>query len=285
MRCFVLMAKKEKKPQYLASPLNNPMKNYEVYYMSPFEKVLYALLLLGVGGAVGLVFYGGLFKVDGDSTTVTYISNAIVFFGVGFLTIKFFLPAINEKLLSIRKKSLQDQFMNFLETLSVSLVSGNTMHDAIINSKADLLNQYSEGDMIIVELTEIINGVTNGKTIEEMLENFGLRSTNEDIINFSNVISNCYRLGGNFAHVVRHTREIISDKIAVSEEISTKISSNKLQLNVMCIMPIALVALLKATSADFASNLASFLGVFVTTVAIAIFVAAYFWGQKIIDIR
>ncbi len=279
------MAKKEKKPQYLTSPLNNPMTNYEVYYMSPLEKVLYALLVLGIGGAVGLVFYGGLFKVDGDPTTATHISNLIVFIGVGLLAVKFFLPAINEMLLARRRKSLQDQFMNFLETLSVSLASGNTMHDAITNSKADLLNQYSEADMIIVELTEIIDGVTNGKTIEEMLENFGLRSANEDIINFSNVISNCYRLGGNFGHVVRHTREIISDKIAVSDEIATKISSNKLQLNVMCIMPIALVALLKATSSDFANNLASVLGVFVTTIAIAIFVAAYFWGQKIVDIR
>ena len=278
------MAKKDKIPQYLASPLNNPMLNYDVYYMSFVEKVIYTLLVICIGGVVGLVFYGGLFKSDGDPTTATYISNTVVFFGVGLLASKFSVPAINEMLLNRRKKKLQNQFMNFLETLSVSLSSGNTMHDAITNARTDLLNQYSEEDLIIVELTEIISGLTNGKTIEEMLENFGLRSSNEDIINFSNVISNCYRLGGDFGHVVRHTREIISDKIAVSDEIATKISSNKLQLNAMCIMPIALVALLKVTSSDFANNLASIVGVFVTTIAIGIFVASYFWGQKIIDI-
>ena len=278
------MAKKEKAPQYLASPLNNPMINYDVYYMSFAEKVLYTLLVICIGGLVGLVFYGGLFKSDGDPTTATFISNLVVFVGVGLLASKFFVPAINDMLLNNRKKKLQDQFMNFLETLSVSLSSGNTMHDAITNARSDLLNQYSEGDLIIVELTEMIAGLTNGKTIEEMMENFGIRSSNEDIINFSNVISNCYRLGGDFGQVVRHTREIISDKIAVADEIATKISSNKLQLNAMCIMPIALVGLLKLTSADFASNLASVLGVFVTTIAIGIFVASYFWGQKIIDI-
>lgn len=279
------MAKKEKAPQYLASPLNNPMLNYEVYYMSAFEKILYSLLVIVVGGAVGLVFYGGLFKSDGDPTFATYISNAVVFLIVGLLAAKYFVPAINEMLLNRRKKALQSQFMNFLETLSVSLSSGNTMHDAVTNARTDLLNQYSESDMIIVELAEILAGMANGKNMEEMLENFGLRSANEDIINFSNVISNCYRLGGDFGHVVRHTRDIISDKVAVSDEIATKISSNKLQLNAMCIMPIALVALLKVTSTDFANNLASILGVVVTTVAIGIFVASYFWGQKIVDIR
>ena len=34
-----------------------------------------------------------------------------------------------------------------------------------------------------------------------------------------------------------------------------------------------------------AENLASFLGVVVTTIAVGIFVASYFWGRKIIDIR
>lgn len=36
---------------------------------------------------------------------------------------------------------------------------------------------------------------------------------------------------------------------------------------------------------DKFSNLSSFLGVIITTIAIGIFVASYFWGQKIIDIQ
>jgi len=175
--------------------------------------------------------------------------------------------------------------MDFLECLAAALASGSTMYDAVVGAKNDMLNQYEETDMIIVEITEIIGSVNNGKNLEEAIQNFGLRSSNEDILNFSNVISNCYRLGGNFRDVVRHTREIISDKIAVADEIETKLSSNKLQLNAMCLMPIALVGLLKVSSTDFAQNLASLVGVLVTTIAIGIFVGAYIWGNKIIDIR
>ena len=139
--------------------------------------------------------------------------------------------------------------------------------------------------MIIIELNEIISGIENGHTLEEMVIAFGQRAENEDIKNFSNVISNCYRIGGNFKDVIRKTRDIISDKIAIEEEIETKLSSNKLQHNAMTLMPIALVGMLKLSSASFAANLASFLGVLVTTIAIGLFGVSYFWGQKIIDIK
>ena len=277
-------SKKVKAPQYINSPMSTPMLNYGVYYMTAAEKFLYSIAVLLVGGLVGLVFYGGLFKVEGEATLATYISNSVVFLGVGLIAAKFFVPAINAMLLNKRKKALQKQFMDLLEALSASLAAGNTMYGAVVNARTDLLNQYSENELIIVELSEIIAGIDNGKTLEEMLQNFGERSDNEDIMNFSNVISNCYRLGGNFGSVVRHTREIISDKVAVADEIATKIASNKLQHNAMCIMPIALVAMLKLTSPDFANNLNSLLGVVVTTIAIGIFVASYFWGQKIINI-
>ena len=281
------MAKKKQKvreKKYLPSPINNKMLNYAVYVMSPAEKLLYAFLIFVVGGLAGLIFYGGLFKEDGAATTATYISSAVIFALVGGIAIKVFLPMMKDMLKQKRNKVLQQQFMNLLETLSTSLAAGNSLRDAFFNAKDDLLGQYDEKAMIIVEVSEIVAGVKNGNTIEEMLTDFGARSGNEDIVNFANVISNCYRLGGNFSSVVRRTREIIGDKVAVADEIETKIASNKMQLNVMCTMPVVLVGMLKISSAQFAESLASVLGILVTTVAIGIFVGAYFWGRKIIDI-
>lgn len=281
------MSKKNQQiePQYITSALNNQMLNYKIYYMSFREKLLYFLLTFVAGGAVGLIFYGGLFKSEGEATTATAISNLVVFCLVGLIAAKFFVPAIRTSLKNKRDKKLRKQFMNLLENLSVSLAAGNTLNDSFVNSKTDMLNQYSERDMIIIELGEIISGMENGHTLEEMMTAFGQRAENEDIENFSNVISNCYRMGGNFKDVIRKTRDIISDKIAIEEEIETKLASNKLQHNAMCLMPIALVGMLKLSSASFAANLSSFLGVIITTIAIAIFVASYFWGQKIIDIE
>ena len=281
------MSKKKQQiePQFIPSALNNQMLNYKVYYMSFTEKLIYFLLTFIIGGVVGLIFYGGLFKSDGEPTTATMVSNIVVFCLVGLIADRFFVPAIRRNLKNKRDKALRKQFMNLLENLSVSLAAGNTLNDSFINAKSDMLNQYSEKDMIIQELSEIISGMDNGHTLEEMMTAFGQRVGNEDIENFANVISNCYRMGGNFKDVIRKTRNIISDKIAIEEEIETKLASNKLQHNAMCLMPIILVGMLKLSSASFAANLSSFLGVVVTTIAIAIFVSSYFWGRKIINIE
>lgn len=279
------MSKKHtKEPQFLPSPLNNPMVNYKVYVMSLKEKIVYFVLSLALGGAAGLVFYGGLFKDEGDPTTATYISNFVIFIGVGLIASKFAIPAITDMLINRRAKKLRKQFIDLLETISTLLTSGSTVNDAFIQAGNDLKNQYTETDMIIVELNEIVQGVSNGITLEEMLDDFGARSNNKDIQNFSNVISNCFRLGGNFKDVVRRTRDVISEKVQIEEEIATKISSNKIQLNAMTLMPVVLVGMLKMSSGTFADNLSSFVGVLVTTIAIVLFVVAYFWGQKIIDI-
>lgn len=277
--------KKNIKPKYVLSPLNNKMLNYSVYYMSFKQKIFFTCLAFIIGGLVGLVFYGGLFKSEGEDTTATLISNIAVFCIVGLIAIKASAKSIKEKLKSNRDKKIESQFMDLLENLSTALSAGNTVNSAFVNAKAEMANQYSEKDLIIQELSEILLGLENGKTLEEMLLSFGKRSGNEDIENFSNVMSNCYRLGGDFKKIVSRTRNIISDKIAVSSEIETKLASNKLQFQFMCFMPIALVAMLKLTNGSFQSNLASPIGVVVTTIAIAIFVISYFWGNKIINIR
>lgn len=281
------MLKKDKKvePQFIPSILNNKMLNYKVYYMSFTQKVIYFLLTFVISGIVGLIFYGGLFKSEGEATKATMISNIVVFCIIGLIGTKFLIPEIRTNLKNKRDKELRKQFINLLENLSTSLSAGNTLNDSFINAKSDMQNQYTEKDMIIQELKEIISGMDNGHTLEEMMTAFGERAGNEDIKNFANVISNCYRIGGNFKDVIRKTRNIISDKIAIEEEIETKLASNKLQQKAMCLMPIALVGMLKISSSSFAANLSSFLGVTITTIAIVIFVISYFWGQKIINIE
>ena len=83
--------RKNNGPQYYVSKTNTQVLNYDVYVMKKTEKFLYMLLLFIAGGAVGLIFYGGLFKEDGQATLMTTISNFVVFAIVGLLAIKYFL--------------------------------------------------------------------------------------------------------------------------------------------------------------------------------------------------
>lgn len=281
------MAKKEKntEPQYYMSAINNPVLNYNVYIMKPTERLLFFLLTFIAGGLVGLIFYGGLFKVDGEATFATFISNIVVFAGVGFLSSKVFMKVINNALRNKRLKKLKTQFRDFLDSLSNSLSGGMNVNDAIMNSYDDLESQYSPDAYIVKEVGEMINGIHNNIPIEEMLRDFGTRSGNDDIANFATVFETAYRTGGNIKDIIRRTTDIISEKIMIAEEIQTKITSNKLQMQIMNVIPIFLVLMLRMSSSEFDAAFGSIVGVICMTIGVGFFLAAYKMGQKMMDIK
>lgn len=281
------MAKKKKvvEEAYICSPLNNPMPNYAVYVLSKSEKIVVSLIAFVLGGLVGLVFYANLFMVEGVATLATHISNIVVFCAVGLLAIKFILPMYRDRCLNKRKATLRCQFRDMLESLASSFASGSNVQNSFETAAEDMLMQYNENDYIVLEMKEIISGMKQNIDIEVMLEHFGMRSGNEDIVSFADVFSVCYRKGGNMNSVVRRTHGVISEKMAVADEIETKLTSNKMQHNVMSVMPIAVVALLRLTNDAFAANFATLIGVLANTVAIGIFVGAYIYGNKIVDIE
>lgn len=282
------MAKKDKviEPQYYTSKINTQVLNYDVYVMKPSEKMLYSVALLLVGGVIGLIYYGGLFKnEEGTNTLMTMISNAVVFVLVGFLCVKMFLPVICDSLKNKRINKLKKQFVDFASSLTNSLASGMNMNDSLNAVYLDLQAQYSEEAYIVEEVKEIINGINNNIPVETMLEDFGLRSGIPDITNFATVFATCYRTGGNIKSIVRRTTDIISEKVMISSEIETTITSNKMQMNVMNVLPIVILVMMRFLSAEFAASFGSVIGVIGLTVSAALTVVAYKLGQKIMDIK
>lgn len=281
------MAKKEKiqEPEFINSPLNNPMPNYAVYIMGKTENIIVKVIFFIAGGLVALIFYGNLFMVDGFVTLATHISNVVVFIILGLLAIKFLVPMYKKRCLEKRKNALKQQFRDMLESLAASFSSGSNVQMAFESAVEDLKMQYSPKDYIVREMEEVINGMKQNINVEVMLENFGKRSGNEDIVSFADVFSVCYRKGGNMNSVIHRTHSVISEKMAVADEIETKLTSNKMQHNVMSVMPIAVVAMLRFTNESFAANFATPVGVIVNTIAIGIFVGAYIYGNKIVDVK
>ena len=271
--------------QYVNSLINNAVMDYRVYVMNPMEKIIVSIALIIIGGLVGLVFYGGLFKSDGEATLATYISNLIFFMIVGLYARKMFLPISKNSRLKKRQDKLRKQFRDMMESLSASLSSGSNVLNAFNSALIDLKMQYTESDYIIIELQEIIDCMGSNVNAEEAMHFFGERSGIEDIQTFADVFEICYRRGGDMKRIVRRTYDVISDKMAINDEIETKLTSNKMQHNAMSVMPIAVVALLRVTNASFAESFATVQGVLVNTVAIVIFVSAYKYGKKIIDIK
>lgn len=286
MALFSKKEKPEKEPQYFASATNEEVYNYNVYYMSKKEKTAYFLIAFAVGAIVGYLFFGGLAKdAYGNATMATHISDICICSIVGIIAGKAFLPMRTEQIIEKNKRTLNTQFRDMLESLTTALGAGKNVPDAFASTQADLTNQYNEDAFILKEVEVILNGLHNNINVEDLLLDFGKRSSNNEIENFANVFNVCYRKGGNIKDVIRNTHEILSDKMEINEEVVTTISSSKLNLNIMTIMPIFMIAAIKMMSPDFASNFATPSGIAATIVAVIIFVLAYLIGKKIMVIK
>lgn len=285
---MALFKKKEKtqEPEFFTSATNIPTVNYKVYYMKPIEKTLYFLLAFVVGAAVGYLFYGGIGKNEfGQPTTLTLVLNIVIPVIVGTIAGRLFVPMRTKSIIAKRKTELSRQFRDFLDSLTTSLGAGKNVNDSISAVYEDLKVQYDSDAYIIKELEIIISGVHNNIAIEELLEDFGIRSDIDDIKSFANVFKISYRKGGNIKDIIRNTHSILSDKMEISEDIETLTTSNKLEQNIMVFMPIALIAVIKMMSPEFAENFVKPTGIISTTISIGIFVVAYFIGKSVLDIK
>lgn len=276
----------EQEPQYYKSATNIRTLNYRVYIMKPTEKILYSVAAFLVGALVGYLFYGGI-GVDefGNPTAVTYVLNTVIMVSVGVLAARLFVPIRNEQLRVARQNKLKSQFRDMLEAISTSLNAGKNVPESFAAVYADLKNQYEEDAFILNELYVINAGLTNGITIEELLDDFGKRSGCEDIQDFASVFEICYRKGGNIRDTIRNTYDILSDKMAITEEIETIVTGSKSEQNLMLIMPVLLIAMIKVGSAEFAANFVTPSGLAATTIALVMFVASYFIGRIVLDIK
>ena len=144
---MALFQKKEKnppEPQYFTSATNEQVYNYNVYYMSKKEKLLYILLAFAVGAVVGYLFYGGLAKDEyGYATTMTHILNIVIPSIVGIVAVRLFLPMRNKQIVEKKKRMLNSQFRDMLDSLTTAIGAGKNVPDSFVSVRDDLQNfQY-----------------------------------------------------------------------------------------------------------------------------------------------
>ena len=158
------------------------------------------------------------------------------------------------------------------------------MFDSFTGAAEDLAVQFSADADIVKEVNLIRIGLDNNIQIEDLLLNFAERSGVEDVRNFANVFATCYKKGGNIKDVIKNTASIIGDKIEIQMELETMVSGQKNEQNIMLVMPVVFIVVLKSMGGDLI-DLESPIGIISVTIALGIFVLAYFISKKILNIK
>ena len=247
---------------------NKDLIDYNIYIMDKKEKVTGFLLGALLGYLAIYIFFN------------SKIMGLILCIVTGFVGIRIY----RNILCNNRKKALILQFRDMLESLSTSVGTGKNIPDAFLDCLYDMKSQFDENSYIVQEVTRIVTGCSNNINIELLVNDFAVRSHNEDIQAFSDVFSVAIRKGGNMKDIISETKDIIADKITTQMEIRSIIAGKKNELNIMMLMPFIVVMQVNgmtATSSDLKIIIITFR---VKCVALSMLVAAYFMGQKMMEI-
>lgn len=261
---------KEKEREAKAN-IETHLVNYAVYRLSAREFIFNAGIAILFLGFLGYLFY--------ESWIMAGILGA---FGLMF-------PFMRKKsLLAQRKEKLNLQFKEAIASLSSSLAAGRSIENSFKEVVDDLYLLYPDPSTYIIREFEIINRrVENGETIERAVQDFGIRSDIEDIMNFANVFITCKRTGGNLVEVIRRTSDIISEKIDIQQDVSVMLAQKKFESRIMSLAPIGMILLLKYSAADYLAPMYQWgeKGPLIMTVCLGILGFSYWMGQRIMNIK
>ena len=244
-------------------------RNYEEYCFTKKEIITYVLQSLMLCGVMDYLFYKSWWMM------VSAVPVTI-----------FFLKWRKKQLIRNRKRNLNYQFKDALNSLSVAVQAGYSVENAVSACARDLERLYADGGDIVEEFHYIESQQKVSVPVEELFLDFGERSHIEDIENFASVFYAAKRTGGDMDKVIQKVARMLGDKIDVKKEIEATLAAKKSEQMIMSMMPAGIILYLQLTSPGFLSVLyGNPFGICAMTVCLGIYAASYWMGKKIVDIE
>ncbi len=244
-------------------------QSYEEYRFSMTEIFKYMVQSFLLCGALDYLFYQNLWLM--------FLALPVTVF---------FLKWKKKGLIRERKKNLNYQFKDALNSLSVAVQAGYSVENAVTACMKDMERLYPPEADIVREFHYIESRKKVSVPVEELFLGLGERSGIEDIENFAAVFSTAKRSGGDMDKIIQTSARMIGDKIDVRKEIETTLSAKKAEQMIMSLMPAGIILYLQLTSPGFLEVLyGNPFGVCAMTVCLGIYGLSYWLGKRIVDIE
>jgi len=188
-----------------------------------------------------------------------------------------------------RDSELKMQFREWMMLLYASIAVGISLESAIRDSWTEMKDSHTKNLMkmnyIFMELDMMVKKMSMNVSVTECLEDFAVRSGDEDIYDFFEVIYIARQQGGSMKKIVRDAIEKINDKIEMNCEIAAVIAGKKHEFLIMSVIPLGMIIYMRIGSPELMTVLyTSAAGKTVMAVGLGIYGFAVFWGMKIVRI-
>ncbi|MEL7654598.1 MAG: type II secretion system F family protein, partial [Bacillota bacterium] len=184
-------------------------------------------------------------------------------------------------------KELKEQFRDVLYSISSSVAAGRQMTEALFEAEKNARLIYKEDSFIVLELSYMAKRIHEYREPEEeILKDFALRTSIQDISDFVDVYLTCRETGGDMIKVLTKASEVIMDKITIEKEINTITSQKRYEAKILTAIPIIIILFLQIISPDYLAVLYEGIqGRCIMTAALAGIGLAYLWSMKLTNIQ
>lgn len=243
--------------------------DYSVYKFTKKELGVQILLYTLLDGVVSYLFYRSFY--------------AFILFSPGVL---WFLKERRKTFKRKRTTEFLNQFLAGMKCISTALSAGYAIENAFEESLKEIGKIYGKGSMIFVEFSNIAAQIKLNRPVEQLVANLAERTDIEDIISFAQVFKVSKRTGGDMQAIIRNTVGAITQKQETQMEIGTCLASKKMEQNIMSAVPFFILIYVSVASPGFLDVLYhNEMGAVVMSICLAIYLAAWFLGRKIVNIE
>ena len=242
--------------------------SYKIYRLSKKEWLSY--------GGQGIVFVSVICYVFYRSFFVFLLLLPI---GLGYPFL------IRKELKRKRLERLRGQFKDAILAAASCLNAGYSVERAFSEALKEVDQIHGSDSMISEEIRLILRKTGVNRTFEEGLLDFASRSGLPEVKSFAEVFLAARSNGGELMKMIAQTAEIIGEKIRIREDILTVTASRRLEIKVMCSVPILIVLYLDLTSPGYFEVLyTTFVGRMIMTVCLVTYLASMWLAKKLLEI-
>ena len=153
--------------------------------------------------------------------------------------------------IQLRKKRIHYQFKEALNALQIGISAGYSLDNAVRETRKDLERIYGKTAEMTMEFSYMEIQLKHSIPLEELLYDLGMRSRVEDILNFSDILVQSKKMGGNMKEILQKCIASMEERIQVKKEIDTMLASRKMEQRIMSIIPLGIILYMRITSPGF----------------------------------
>lgn len=215
-----------------------------------------------------------------------FFYRSVIAFIVFLPGVFYFRKIYIASLITKRKKKLSTEFSQTLYSVISGLKAGYSIENAFIEAKRDAELFFGSESLMVFEIQIIKSGLNMHMNLEDLIEDLGTRSGDEEILLFGDVFRCAKRNGGNITEVLSETADRIQERICIDREIDLLISEKLLELRIMEVVPFVILIYLDITSRGYFDILYEGLrGRLVMTICLMVYIVAAVVAEKIVRIK